>query len=62
MSQLNVVSLRKHMVELAKLMHDHELDVLGLNETRLSKTYATVKFQLRDMTSIDTIGTPQGVA
>ena len=25
------------MVELAKLMHDHELDVLGLNETRLSK-------------------------
>ena len=34
---MNVVSLRKHKVEEAKLMHDNELDVLGLNETRLSK-------------------------
>ena len=25
------------MVEVAKLTHDHELDILGLNETRLSK-------------------------
>ena len=31
------MSLRKHKEEVAKLMHDHELDVLGLNETRLSK-------------------------
>ena len=36
-SQLNVVSLRKHKVEVAKLMHDHQLDILGLNETRLKK-------------------------
>ena len=31
------MSLRKHKVEAAELMHDHELDILGLNETRLSK-------------------------
>ena len=36
-SQLNVVSLRKHKIEVAKLLHDYQLDILGLNETRLSK-------------------------
>ena len=34
-SQLNVVSLRKHKIEVAKLLHDYRLDILGLNETRL---------------------------
>ena len=31
------MSLRKHKVEVEKLLHDHQLDILGLNETRLSK-------------------------
>ena len=31
------MSIRKHKVEVEKLLHDYQLDILGLNETRLSK-------------------------
>ena len=34
---MNVVPLRKHKIEEAKLMYEHQLDILGFNETRLSK-------------------------
>ena len=34
---MNILSLRKNKLELAKIINDHKLDILGLNETRLSK-------------------------
>lgn len=36
-SQLNVVSLIKQKVEVTELMHEHHLDIPGINECRLSK-------------------------
>ena len=36
-SQLSILWLRKNKLELAKLVKDHQLDLIGLNETRLSK-------------------------
>ena len=37
MSQLNVVSLKTQKIKVAKVMYDHHLNILGLNEARLSK-------------------------
>ena len=34
---MNILSLRKNKLELAKLVKDHQLDLICLNETRLSK-------------------------
>ena len=36
-AHLNITSLRKHKMDLEALMHEHQLDILGLNETRLNK-------------------------
>ena len=36
-SQLKKVSLRKHNVEIAKLLHDYQIDIRDLNEPSLSK-------------------------
>ena len=36
-SQLIIVSLRKHRIEVDQLMNEYQLDILGLNETRLHR-------------------------
>ena len=33
----NITSLKKHKVEVEAFMHDHQLDILGLNETILNQ-------------------------
>ena len=50
------MSLKKYELEIANLMHDHELDILGLSKTRLSKDISDSEVT-GDMISIDTIGT-----
>ena len=35
---LNIVSLRKYRIELEVLLHDNDIDIIGLSETRLGKT------------------------
>lgn len=35
---LNIVSLRKHKSELELVLHNNDIDVIGLSETRLAKT------------------------
>ena len=37
-SFLNIVSLRKHRHELEIVLNDHDIDIIGLNETRLDET------------------------
>jgi exonuclease III len=46
-ANLNITSLVKHIDELRIHMHEQELDVLGINETRLDSDYPT------DLISID---------
>ena len=36
-SQLNIVSFRRHSIEVEQLMNDLHLDILSLNETRLHR-------------------------
>ena len=39
-ASLNIVSLRKYKDELGIILHDNEIDVIGLNETRLDAKIA----------------------
>ena len=34
---LNIVSLRKHRNELSIILHDNDIDIIGLSETRLDE-------------------------
>ena len=43
---MNILSLRKNKLELAKLVKDHQLDLICLNETRLSKDICDNDFSI----------------
>ena len=58
------MSLRKHKVEVEELLHDYQLDILGLNETRLSKDTCDNKVSIEgyDIYKHDSDSSGTGVA